>query len=96
MYKITLNDKLLALVKKPHYIRVNPNSGVYVESIPSEAEGIAVNSIPYNLEGFNISENGTVKIQEVEEYEYLLAKIASIEALENAICDLDETINGGE
>jgi hypothetical protein len=100
MYEIILNNEILALVSKPRYIRIKPSSGAYIEANLSNAEGVAVNGTPYNLEGFNICDNGTVEVHEIDEYEYILtnqkATAANIETLENAICDLDEAINGGK
>jgi hypothetical protein len=53
MYKIILKDNgnILSLCDEIRYIKVNPNSGCYIQATAKEAEGIAVAGAPYSLNG---------------------------------------------
>ena len=51
MYAILSGGALLALCDKPRYVRLNPDSGAYVEAAPEEAIAISVNGDLYNING---------------------------------------------
>lgn len=51
MYILTSNGERIGLCSGPRYIKVNPNSGCFVQTQESDAQGIAFNSEAYNLPG---------------------------------------------
>ena len=51
MYILTSNGERIGLCSEPRYIKVNPNSGCFVQTQESDAQGIAVMGNPYNLPG---------------------------------------------
>ena len=51
MYAIISGGELVALCDKPRYVRVNPDSGCYVECARAEAIAVSVNGDLYNLGG---------------------------------------------
>lgn len=50
MYKIIKDGAVMAYVEQPHYIRLHEN-GCYVKAAEEDAQGIAIQSIPYHLLG---------------------------------------------
>lgn len=66
MYRITLNGELLAICDTPNFIKVDPDTGCYVQASKEEAEGIAVKSMPYSLPGHSLNGNPVADIQEVD------------------------------
>lgn len=52
MYSIVVNNETIALTSQLRYIKVNPVSGCYIQAKNrQEAQGIAVNGTPYNIDG---------------------------------------------
>lgn len=51
MYIINLNGERLSLCEAPRYIKINPNSGCFIQAEEDDAQGIAVFGQPYNLPG---------------------------------------------
>lgn len=102
MYAILSGGALLALCDKPRYVKVNEESGAYVEATEAEAVGISVNGDPYNLPGGeSIPDAPEAVIRDGDITEYVFRNKAKIEeneeatgsaivAVENAVCDLDE------
>ena len=50
MYKVIEDGTVMAYVEQPHYIRLHTN-GCYVRATEEDAQGIAIQSIPYHLLG---------------------------------------------
>ena len=50
MYRIIKDGETYAYVEEPRYIRQNSN-GIFVKTTKDEAQGIALDSTPYNLFG---------------------------------------------
>lgn len=126
MYAILSGGALLALCDKPRYVRLNPNSGAYVEAPPEEAIAISVNGDLYNINGGSAipdAPEAIVREDDVAEYvfhnrariveneETTGAAVVQLEealceqdtaadermsAVETALCELDEKVNGGE
>lgn len=102
MYAILSGGALLALCDKPRYVKVNEESGAYVEATEAEAVGISVNGDLYNLPGGeSIPDAPEAVIRDGDITEYVFRNKAKIEeneeatgsaivAVENAVCDLDE------
>ena len=53
MYEVISKDsgQRIALCEQPHYIRLNPNSGAFVQCNAAQAEGIAADGTAYSLDG---------------------------------------------
>lgn len=50
MYRIVKDGSVMAYVEQPHYIRLHTN-GCFVKTTEENAQGIAIQSIPYHLLG---------------------------------------------
>lgn len=86
MYRITLNGELLAVCDAPTFIKIDSNTGCYVQASKEEAEGIAVKSIPYSLPGHNLNDNPVADIQEVDGGILLMSDISeNSDAIDNII-----------
>jgi len=74
MYKITKNGKGIAICDKPRFIKLNKESGAYIEASQAEAEGVAVGGQVYNFNGKQIQENAEeVMVSEIDSGELLLS-----------------------
>ena len=101
MYAILSGGALLALCDKPRYVRLNPDSGAYVEAAPEEAIAVSVNGNLYNINGGNaIPDAPEAIVREDDMAEYVFgnrARIAENEEtagaavvqLEEALCEQD-------
>lgn len=101
MYAILSGGELVALCDKPRYVRMNPESGCYIESVPEEAIAIAVNGTLYNIEGGNAipdAPEASVRKDDIGEYVFgNRARIicnekstgAAVVQLEEALCEQD-------
>lgn len=101
MYAILSGGALVALCDKPRYVRLNPESGAYVEAAPEEAIAIAVNGELYNLPGGTaIPDAPEAVVREGDVTEYVFrnrAQIvetkettgAAVVQLEEALCEQD-------
>ena len=82
---------LISITEEPRYIRVNPNSGAYIQCKKEIAEGVAVKGTPYSLNN-KLSGLPDVMIREIDGGEYILDsqdQKSSILEIENALCELD-------
>lgn len=101
MYAILSGGALLTLCDKPRYVRLNPDSGAYVEAAPEEAAAVSVNGGLYNINGGNaIPGAPQAVVREEETAEYIFgnrARIArnekaagaAVVQLEDALCEQD-------
>ncbi len=101
MYAILSCGALLALCDKPRYVRLNPDSGAYVETAPEEAIAVSVNGDLYNINGGSAIPNAPEAIvRQDDAAEYIFgnrARIAqneettgaSVVQLEEALCEQD-------
>lgn len=80
MVKFTVDGAVIALVDDPIWIRVQKN-GCYGRCDFRKAEGVAINSTPYNLPGHDIGGVATVSFEKVENGTYLLRQDANIDYL---------------
>ena len=51
MYVLTSEGERLIFCEEPRYIKINPNSGCFIQASFEDAQGVAVLSQPYNLPG---------------------------------------------
>lgn len=101
MYAILSGGALVALCDKPRYVRLNPDSGVYVEAAPEEAIAVSVNGDLYNINGGNAipdAPEAVVRESDVSEYVFQnRARIdkneettgAAVVQFEEALCEQD-------
>jgi len=101
MYAIISGGALLALCEKPRYVRMNPDSGAYVEAAPEDAVALAVNGDLYNINGGNAipgAPEAVVREDDVSEYVFgNRVRIArneeasgiAVVQLEEALCEQD-------
>ncbi len=106
MYGIYSGGELLALCDKPRYVRLNEQSGAYIEATKDKAQAIAVNGELYNIPGGNAIENAPEAVAvEVEAGEIAFsnrARIvqneettgAAVVEIENAMCESDMQTDG--
>ena len=95
MYKIIKDDNVLAYVEKIRYIKKHTN-GSYVQCEPGEAQGIAYDSIPYNLPGHDEITGAdtviTVQITDKEFSDAMKSNSQQVTDLQLAVIDMYETI----
>lgn len=101
MYAILSGGALLALCDKPRYVRINPDSGAYVEATPEEAIAVSVNGDLYNIGGkAEIPDAPEAVITQRDAAEYVFRNRAQIEenaktqgaaiiGMEDALCEQD-------
>lgn len=101
MYAILSGGALLALCEKPRYVRVNEQTGAYVEAHGEAATGIAVGGKVYNLPGGTAIQDApeaiVVKRDEAEFIFQNKAHISEVEkttgtaivGIEEALCEID-------
>lgn len=78
MYKIILNNEILALCDKPRYIKKHTN-GSFIQTELTDATGVAVGGAPYTLLGHELDGTmGTVVVQEIDTGEMLLTDQTNI------------------
>jgi hypothetical protein len=113
MYKIidTDNGNVIGYTNKVLYIRLKKETGCYVSCKRENAEGVAFNSVPYNLSGHTMKEelktvvvseddDGAVIVQIVAESEGRTGDVlcdidSDIESIKDALCEIDERLEGG-
>lgn len=103
MYEIIIGGAVVALTAKPRYIKINPDTGVFVEATAEDAIGVAVAGAPYNLHGGTAIEGmPEADIREADASEYIFDNsvqikrnaedaTAHIVSVEDAVCDLDQS-----
>lgn len=97
MYQIIINNEIKGFCEKPRFIKIKPETGVYIEAKLDEAIGVAFNGVAYNLVGHNeISDMPQVVVSELDGAECVFKDGIKITACENnvfevesALCELD-------
>ncbi|MBQ8693454.1 MAG: hypothetical protein IJ520_09960 [Synergistaceae bacterium] len=92
MYEVISKDsgQRLALCEQPRYVRIIPNTGVYVQCSADQAEGIAVNGTVFAL-------SDQVKVCKVDTGAIIAdaaQQASEILKIKAALCELD--LAGGE
>lgn len=54
MFKLVVDGVTIGFTEKPRFVRVKPESGVFVETTQDKAEGVAYKSKVFNLFGHEI------------------------------------------
>jgi hypothetical protein len=89
MYKIVKDGELLSICDAPRYIKYNERTASYVLTTEEEAEGVAVDSTPYELFGKTLEGNqGVVLVNEVDGGELVFADQNGIKANSDAIDEI--------
>lgn len=101
MYAILSGGALVALCDKPRYVRLNPESGTYIQAAAEDAEAIAVNGTLYNINGGSaVPDAPEAVVSEGDASEYVFdnrARIvraeettgAAVVQFEEALCEQD-------
>lgn len=80
MYAVVKGGVVIGIVEKPRFIK-KTEDGVFVEATESEAQGVALNSVPYNLPGGEMEGLETVDINEVNGGEYIMDQQGVVDTL---------------
>lgn len=84
MYKVSSGGKIIAICDKPRFIKLNNESGAYIEAGQAEAIGVVVGGKVYNYGGNQIAEGAEdVTITEVDGGEILLNIQEDLSAAQN-------------
>ena len=95
MYKIYNyeTDELITQVAEPRWIRLNPDSGAWIQCPAYLAEGIAIDGVKYSIEGRElIKDTDAVKIKFVEDTAESLRHSTDLDLLAWTIQKLAEEI----
>lgn len=93
MRAIISEGRLIALCEEPRYVKLNTESGAYVQTTEKDAEGIAVSGEVYNLPGGTaIPERPEALIDERDAAEYVFGNRVRIEENEAAIVDAEDAL----
>ena len=98
MYRLVTTDGAeLGITEEVRYIRRSDN-GSFIRTDKENAVGVACNGTPYNLLGHaEIEGADTVIVRETEVGAYMDAAIKrSLSEVEEALCELDGMISGGD
>ena len=102
MYQVITDGKVVGLVDRLRYIKVNTKTGALVQANgPEDAQGIAIQGTPYNLLGHSEIPGAPQAIAvEKDGFEILFEKGVKLDRVEedgivisDALFDLDETVN---
>ena len=97
MYEVIDHDsgQRLALCEQPRYVRINPNSGVYIQCSAEQAEGVAVDGTVYSLNN-QLDGKPEAMINEIDcgvvvfDYDSDLAGMhGDLLDIQTALCELD-------
>lgn len=95
MYKIIKDGEMIAVCETPLYIKVDPETGCYIEATAREADGIAISGVPYSLPNHNLNNQPEVDIQEVNGGFLLMEDEKRITSNSEAIDDIIISLLGG-
>ena len=92
MFSIYKDGIVFAMTEKPNYIKLHPD-GFYVLCDKDEAQGVAVNSVPYALTEGSLPDCEVVVVVETDGGSILhQTKVESVEGIamvEEALCEVD-------
>ena len=71
---------VIGIVEKPRFIKKSED-GLFIEATEGDAQGIALNSVPYNLPGGEMESLETVDLNEVNGGEYIMAQQGVVDTL---------------
>lgn len=106
------NGETVGYAENPYFIKKKKSTGCFIRTNEEEAQGIAYKNMPYNLQGReSLGVDKTAVLIECDTAEGINDEIAasegrtddvlcemdmSIEDIKEALCEIDEIINGGE
>lgn len=80
MYAVVKGGAVIGIVEKPRFIKKSED-GLFIEATEGDAQGIALNSVPYNLPGGEMEGLETVDLNEVNGGEYIMAQQGVVDTL---------------
>lgn len=97
MYQIIISGEIKGFCETPRYIKIKPETGVYIEAKLEEAIGVAFGGVAYNLFGYDeIPDTPQAIVKEIDGAEVVFSdnlQIAeqgdNIFEVESALCELD-------
>ena len=98
MYEVISKDsgERIALCEKPRYVKLNGQSGAFIQCEKAEAEGVAVGGELYSLNN-KLEGKPEAKLNEIDSGEFIFAasgQAREILDIKAALCELD--LAGGE
>ena len=86
-------EKVIGWVDEPIYIKLKPETGVYIPAKVEDAQGVAFHSVAYNLSGRDgVGVEDTVVLVEVDKA-MLMSQVPELQeqvaAIEDALCEID-------
>lgn len=101
MYHVIIDGEIKGFCEKPRYIKIKPETGVYIEAKFEDAIGVAFGGVVYNLLGRNEIPNAPQAIiKEIDGAEIVFndkIKITehdeNIFEIETVLCEFDITLN---
>lgn len=106
------DGEVVGYSEKPYFIKKKTSTGCFIKASEEEAQGIAYKNKPYNLqgrEGLGVDDtavliecdtaegmNDEISASEGRTDDVLCEMDMSIEDIKEALCEIDEIINGGE
>lgn len=99
MYHIIIDGEIKGFCETPRYIKIKPETGVYIEAKLEDAIGVAFGGVAYNLFGHDeIPDTSQAIVKEIDGAEVVFSDNAKITAqgenifeVESALCELDTT-----
>ncbi len=73
---------IVAICDRPCYIKVKPETGVYVRTTQNEAQGVSAGGIAYNLSGHNEIKSVRLKDEEAGITETVIAPEAIVQLVD--------------
>ena len=81
----------IAICESPRFVKVNTKSGAFVQCKKDDAEGVAVNSVVYSLNG-KLQDREEVWLNEIDTGEFVFdveQQKSDILEIKDALCELD-------
>ena len=95
MFKLVVDGVTIGFTEKPRFVRVKPETGVFVETTQDKADGVAYKSKVFNLFGHEIG--GVEETVSVVPYDggddskEIKNNADNLAEIEDAMCEADET-----
>ena len=92
MYKFTVSNEVIGYATTPSYIKKLDN-GCYGFCSEADAEGVAVNGVPYRLDGKELNGLPIVEVKEIGDSEFFIYVMEANDALNTLGVQTEEVPN---